>query len=80
MILPIRSMFPRVSPVLEARPLHAQQDMVGPGDLGVAQHLILHLLSLADQEPIPGEVIEGGVEVAPRGLTLAPGSIGAVFE
>jgi hypothetical protein len=64
----------------QARPLHAQQDMVGPGGLGVAQDLVLHLLSVADQEPVPGEAIEGGVEVVPRGLALTPGGVGAVLE
>ena len=49
----------------ETRPLHTQQDMVRPGDLGIAQDLVLHLLGLADQEPVLGEVVEGGVEVAP---------------
>jgi hypothetical protein len=34
--------------VLQARPLHAQQDVVGPGDLGVAQDPVLHLLGVAD--------------------------------
>jgi hypothetical protein len=34
--------------VLHARPLHAQQDVVGPRDLGVAQDPIPHLLGIAD--------------------------------
>ena len=49
----------------QTRPLHAQQDMVRPGDLGVAQDLVFHLLGLADQGPVLGEIAEGGVEVAP---------------
>ena len=50
--------------MVEVRPLHAQQDLVGPGELGVAQDLVLHLLGVADQKPLLGEVVEGGAEVA----------------
>ena len=64
----------------QARPLHAQEDVVGPGGLGVVQDLALHLLGLADQEPVLGEVIEGGIELASRGFALAPGGVGTVFE
>ena len=67
MILPIRSMFPSASSW--ARPGHCTRSriVVRPGDLGIAQDLVLHLLGLADQEPALGEVVEGGVEVAPGG-------------
>jgi hypothetical protein len=34
--------------VLQARSLHAQQDLVGPRDLAVAQGPVLHLLRIAD--------------------------------
>ena len=65
MILPIRSMFPSAS----SRPSPATARAGGgcgrPGGLGVVQDLVLHLLGLADQEPALGEVVEGGIEVAP---------------
>jgi hypothetical protein len=63
----------------QARPLHAQEDMVSSGGLGVVQDLVLHLLGLADQKAALSEVVEGGIEVAP-GVALTPGGIGTVLE
>ena len=63
----------------QARPLHAQEDVVSPGGLGVVQDLALHLLGFAGQKSALGEVVEGGGEFAP-GLALTPGGVGTVFE
>src|SRR5882757_7575583 len=52
--------------LVEARPLHAQQHMVGAGEFPIAADLLHHLALRADDEAVGGEAVEVGADALGR--------------
>ena len=49
--------------MIEAGPLHAEQNVVGFRNFGIAQNLVLNGFLVTDEEALIGECIISGVEV-----------------
>ena len=58
--------------VLQAKPLHAQQDVIGTGDLGVTENLVLDLFGVPVPEHMDGRVLSIGEEEGTPAEPSAP--------